>query len=105
MAGGSPAERAAARTRRIEKLHHLLEGGPARRHPRPGRTLDRRDALEMSLRRAKIVARQDLLRRVGSEAEHLHCLLEALKSSLAASGVEPPPRLSLLSSRRIPEGD
>jgi hypothetical protein len=62
IAGGSPAERAEARARRIEKLRARLAGGPARLHPRPGRTLDRRGSLEMSLRRAMVAARQDLLR-------------------------------------------
>lgn len=61
IAGGSPAERAEARVKRIERLRKLLEGGPARLHGRPGRGLDRRGALEMSLRRAQIAARQDLL--------------------------------------------
>jgi hypothetical protein len=62
IAGGSPAERAAARVRRIEKLRARLAGGPARLYPRPGRTLDRRGSLEVSLRRAMVAARQDLLR-------------------------------------------
>jgi hypothetical protein len=62
IAGGSVAERAEARARRIEKLRARLTGGPARQHPRPGRTLDRRGSLEMSLRRAIVAARQDLLR-------------------------------------------
>jgi hypothetical protein len=62
IAGGSPAERAEARALRIERLHKLLEGAPARLSPRPGRTLDRRTSLELSLRRALITARQDLLR-------------------------------------------
>jgi hypothetical protein len=43
-------------TQRIERLEALLTGGPARFHPRPGRTLDRRDALELSLRRARVAA-------------------------------------------------
>jgi hypothetical protein len=60
-AGGSPVERADTRVKRIENLRARLEGGPARLHPRPGRTLDRRGALEMSLRRAQIASRQDLL--------------------------------------------
>ena len=62
IAGGSPAERAVARAKRIEKLRARLTGGPARLHPRPGRTLDRRGSLEVSLRRAMVAARQDLLR-------------------------------------------
>jgi hypothetical protein len=61
IAGGSPAERADARAQRIERLSKLLQGGPARLNPRPGRTLDRRDALEFSLRRALIATRQGLL--------------------------------------------
>ena len=57
VAGGSPAERAAARAKRIEKLDAQLRGGPARLKPRPGRTLDRRGRLEASLQRARIVRR------------------------------------------------
>ena len=63
IAGGSPAERAEARAKRIEKLRARLAGGPARLHPRPGRTLDRRGSLEISLRRAMVAARQDLVQR------------------------------------------
>ena len=60
--GGSMAEKAAARRARIEKLRARLEGGPARLKPSPpGRTLDRRRSLEMSLKRALIVARQGQL--------------------------------------------
>jgi hypothetical protein len=60
---GSPAERAEARAKRIERLQKQLAGGPARLKPSPpGRTLDRRKSLEMSLRRAKIVAQQSLMR-------------------------------------------
>jgi hypothetical protein len=62
IAAGSSAERAEARARRIERLRKLLEGGPARLHPRPGRTLDRRGALKLSLRRAMIAARQELFK-------------------------------------------
>jgi hypothetical protein len=36
-------------------------------HPRPGRTLDRRGALEMSLRRAQIASLQDLLRQFNAK--------------------------------------
>jgi hypothetical protein len=61
IAGGSSAERAEARAQRIERLSKLLEGGPAPLYPRPGRTLDRRGALEFSLRRAVIATRQGLL--------------------------------------------
>ena len=57
IAGGSPAERAAARAKRIVKLNAQLRGGPARLRPRPGRTLDRRGRLEASLQRARIVRR------------------------------------------------
>jgi hypothetical protein len=57
VAGGSPAERAAARAKRIEKLDAQLRGDPARLKPRPGRTLDRRGRLEASLQRARIVRR------------------------------------------------
>lgn len=60
--GGSPAERAEARRARIETLRKLLNGGPARLRPRPGRVLDRRRSLEMSLRRALIAAREAVLR-------------------------------------------
>lgn len=62
IAGGSPAERAAARATQMEKLRARLESGPARLNPRPGRTLDRRGSLEISLRRAIVAMRQDLLR-------------------------------------------
>jgi hypothetical protein len=61
IAGGSPAERAEARAGRIENLRARLDGGPARLNPRPGRTLDRRGALEFSLRRALFATRQGLL--------------------------------------------
>jgi hypothetical protein len=60
-ASGSPDERDAARIARLQKLRELLDGGPARLHPRPGRTLDRRRELTISLRRAMIRERQDLL--------------------------------------------
>jgi hypothetical protein len=49
----SPARRGA---RRIFSLRDLLEGGPARLNPRPGRTLDRRSRLEAALQRAEFVA-------------------------------------------------
>jgi hypothetical protein len=52
---------------RVERLEALLSGGPARLHPRPGRTLDRRSRLEVSLRRAKVVMRSHALR--GAPAE------------------------------------
>jgi hypothetical protein len=60
---GSPDQREQARERRIEKLRKLLDGGPARLNPRPGRTLDRRRWLTFSLRRAVIVKRWERLRR------------------------------------------
>jgi hypothetical protein len=62
ISNGTTAERAAARAKRIEKLRARLAGGPARLYPRPGRTLDRRCSLEISLKRAMIAARQDLMR-------------------------------------------
>jgi hypothetical protein len=62
VAGGSPAERSEARATRIEKLRARLDGGSLRLHPRPGRVMDRRRTLELSLKRAMIAARQDLLR-------------------------------------------
>jgi hypothetical protein len=62
-ANGSPIERDAARMARLQKLRELLDGGPARLHPRPGRRLDRRWSLTVSWRRAMIRQRQDLLRR------------------------------------------
>jgi hypothetical protein len=60
-AGGSPVERDAARMARLQKLRELLASGPARLHPRRGRALDRRRELTVSLRRALIRQRQDLL--------------------------------------------
>src|ERR1700727_1415132 len=59
---GSPAQRATARDRRIEELRKLIDDGPARLNPRPGRVLDRRLWLTFSLRRAKIVKRWEVLR-------------------------------------------
>jgi hypothetical protein len=55
----SKSERAA---QRVERLEALLSGGPARLHPRPGRTLDRRRSLQLSLKRAQVAAREGLLR-------------------------------------------
>ena len=60
-ASGSPVERDGARMARLQKLRELLNGDPARLHPRPGRALDRRRELTISLRRAMIRQRQDLL--------------------------------------------
>jgi hypothetical protein len=59
-ASGSPVERDAERMARLQKLRELLDGGPARLHPRRGRSLDRRRELTISLRRAMIRQRQDL---------------------------------------------
>jgi hypothetical protein len=42
----------------IERLVKLVYGGPARLHPRPGRMLDRRVSLEISLRWALIRQRE-----------------------------------------------
>jgi hypothetical protein len=61
-ANGSPVERDAARVARLRKLRELLDGAPLRLHPRPGRRLDRRWSLTVSLRRGMISERQDLLR-------------------------------------------
>ena len=55
----SKSERAA---QRVERLEAVLYGGPARLHPRPGRTLDRRRSLQLSLKRAQVSAREGLLR-------------------------------------------
>jgi hypothetical protein len=59
---GSPEQRATAREQRIEKLRKLIDDGPARLNPRPGRVLDRRMWLTFALRRAKIVKRWEVLR-------------------------------------------
>ena len=59
---GSPAQRSTARDRRIEELRKLIDDGPARLNPRPGRVLDRRMWLTFALRRAKIVKRWEVLR-------------------------------------------
>jgi hypothetical protein len=56
------AERVEARAARIDKLRGLLNSGPPRLHPRPGRVPDRRGPLEMSFRRALVAARCDTLR-------------------------------------------
>jgi hypothetical protein len=63
VSSGSTVERDAARMARLQKLRELLDGGPARQHPRPGRRLDRRWSLTVSWRRGMIRQRQDLLRR------------------------------------------
>ncbi len=62
ISSGSPVERDAARVARLQKLRELLDGGPVRLHPRPGRRLDRRWSLTVSWRRGMIRQRQDLLR-------------------------------------------
>jgi hypothetical protein len=60
-ASGTMVERDDARMARLQKLRRLLEGGPARLRPRPGRALDRRRELTISLRRSMIRQRQHLL--------------------------------------------
>jgi hypothetical protein len=62
VSSGSPVERDVARLARLLKLRELLDGGPARLYPRPGRRLDRRWSLAVSWRRGMIRQRQDLLR-------------------------------------------
>jgi hypothetical protein len=59
---GSPVQRSMARERRIEELSKLINDGPARLNPRPGRVLDRRWWLTVSVRRAKIAKRWRVLR-------------------------------------------
>jgi hypothetical protein len=59
---GSPPQRLTAREQRIEDLRKLIDHGPARLNPRPGRVLDRRLWLTFALRRAKIVKRWEVLR-------------------------------------------
>ena len=62
VSSGSPVERDGARVARLQKLRELLDGGPVRLHPRPGRKLDRRWSLTVSWPRGMIRERQDLLR-------------------------------------------
>ena len=62
VSSGTPVERDLARVARLKKLRELLDGGPVRLHPRPGRKLDRRWSLTVSWRRGMIRERQDLLR-------------------------------------------
>jgi hypothetical protein len=69
IADGSAAERAEARARRTERLQAQLGGGPLRLRPRPGRVMDRRGALELRLRRARIVGRLSILRGIKDSAE------------------------------------
>ena len=57
---GTPAERAEARAKRIEKLRARLNGGPLRLHPRERRDIERRRPLQLSLRRAMVVERLGL---------------------------------------------
>ena len=49
VSSGTPVERDVARVARLHKLRELLDGGPVRLHPRPGRRLDRRWSLTVSL--------------------------------------------------------
>jgi hypothetical protein len=62
VSSGTPVERDVARVARLHKLRELLDGGPVRLHPRPGRRLDRRWSLTVSWRRGMIREREDLLR-------------------------------------------
>jgi hypothetical protein len=62
ISSGSLIERDVARVTRLQKLRELLDGGPTRLKPRPGRRLDRRWSLTLSWRRGMIRERQDLLR-------------------------------------------
>jgi hypothetical protein len=62
VSGGTPAERDLARVARLHKLRELLDGGPVRLKPRPGRKLDRRWSLTVSYRRGMIREREELLR-------------------------------------------
>jgi hypothetical protein len=62
IAYGSPAQKAEARAKRIEKLQaKLLTDGSLRVHPRGGRGVERRRPLELSLKRARVVERLKLL--------------------------------------------
>jgi hypothetical protein len=62
VSSGTAVERDVTRVARLHKLRKLLDGGPVRLHPRPGRKLDRRWSLTVSWRRGMIRERQDLLR-------------------------------------------
>jgi hypothetical protein len=62
VSSGTPVERDVARVARLHKLRALLDGGPVRLHPRPGRRLDRRWSLTVSWRRGMIREREELLR-------------------------------------------
>jgi hypothetical protein len=70
ISDGSAEECAEARARRTGRLQAQLGGGPLRLHPRPGRVMDRRGALELRLRRARIVGRLSVLRATKGGAEH-----------------------------------
>jgi hypothetical protein len=67
IAYGTRAERAEARARRIEKLRAKLEGGSLRVRAIPGRGIERRRSLTLSLRRAEVVAREGLMEEVEDE--------------------------------------
>jgi hypothetical protein len=62
ICSGSAAEKAEARRARIEKLRARLEGGSPRLHPLPGRGIERRKSLELSLKRAMVVERQAFMK-------------------------------------------
>jgi hypothetical protein len=49
---------------RHPRARALFDGPPARLHPRPGRTIDRREQLDRSLRRAQMIERLHRLRSV-----------------------------------------
>jgi hypothetical protein len=63
ISSGSRVERDVARVARLQKLRELLDGGPVRLKPRPGRRLDRRWSLTISWQRGMIRGRQHLLGR------------------------------------------
>jgi hypothetical protein len=65
VSSGSPVERDVARMARLHKLRELLDGGPVRLHPRPGRKLDRRWSLTVSWRRGMIRERSGRSGRAG----------------------------------------
>jgi hypothetical protein len=64
IAYGTRARRAEARARRIEKLRAKLAGSSLRVHPLPGRDIERRRPLELSLKRAMVLERLGILREV-----------------------------------------
>jgi hypothetical protein len=55
------SQRAVHRQRRVLAL---FDGPPARLHPRPGRTMDRREQLDRSLRRSQMIERLHRMRGV-----------------------------------------